>query len=207
MKSWLFMAVVAASLIILRPTQARVEGEALVGRPFGVGQVSVSGLEFAIDASRVFVEEKNGRVFYPAVTQGVFGKLIGQILGGATDRPTTGATVYFLFRGDEPLELTIYVPQPVSIVVQPRPDHPRRFERDMAQWWRQYNAFWRTERADDNQPPIVATYLTSMLGQRLRLEPPVVERLKEEKARTLTTQALELMTGMEKLRIETMRNT
>jgi hypothetical protein len=199
--------VVAALIVFSRTAEARVEGEALVGRPFGVGQVSVSGLEFAIDASRVFVEEKNGRVFYPAVAQGVFGKLIGQVLGGATERPTTGATIHFLFRGDEPLELTIYVPQPISIVVQPRTDHPRRFDRDMTQWWRQYNSFWRNERADDNQPPIVATYLTSMLGQRLGLEPPVVDRLKEEKARTLTTQALELMAGMEKLRIETLKNT
>jgi len=207
MKSWLFATATAALLVVARPTQARVEGEALIGRPFGVGQVSVSGLELAIDASRVFVEEKNGRVFYPAVAQGVFGKLIGQVLGGATERPTTGATIHFLFRGDEPLELTIYVPQPVSIVVQPRTDHPRRFDRDLTQWWRQYNAFWRSERADDNQPPIVATYLTSMLGQRLGLEPPVVERLKDEKARTLTTQALELMAGMEKLRIETMSST
>ncbi|HEY2413849.1 MAG TPA: hypothetical protein VGI40_16480 [Pirellulaceae bacterium] len=194
-------------LLAVRSAEARVEGEALIGRPFGVGQVSVSGLDLAIDASRVFIEEKNGRVFYPAVAQGAFGKLIGQILGGATERPTTGATIHFLFRGDEPLELTVYVPQPISLVVQPQTDHPRRFDRDLTQWWRQYNAFWRNERADDNQPPIVATYLTAMLGQRLSLEPPVVERLKEDKARTLTTQALELMAGMEKLRIETMKNT
>ncbi|HEY2893652.1 MAG TPA: hypothetical protein VGJ16_05555, partial [Pirellulales bacterium] len=73
-------------LLAVRSAEARVEGEALIGRPFGVGQVSVSGLDLAIDASRVFIEEKNGRVFYPAVAQGAFGKLIGQILGGATER-------------------------------------------------------------------------------------------------------------------------
>src|SRR6476619_2515708 len=122
MRSWLFAALVAALLTVSRSVDARVEGEALIGRPFGVGQVSISGLELGIDASRVFVEEKNGRVFYPAVAQGVFGKLIGQVLGGATERPTSGATIHFLFRGDEPLELTIYVPQPISIVVQPRTD-------------------------------------------------------------------------------------
>ena len=75
--------------------QARVEAEASSGRPFGVGQVTISGLDAAIDANRVFVEEKNGRVFYPAVTQGVLGRLIGQILGDATDRPATGVTIYF----------------------------------------------------------------------------------------------------------------
>ena len=44
-------------------TIARVEADALSGRPFGVGQVTISGLEMAIDAGRVFVGEKNGRVF------------------------------------------------------------------------------------------------------------------------------------------------
>src|SRR5262245_37284414 len=193
--------------LLVRSAEARVEGDALSGRPFGVGTVTVSGLELGIDASRVFIEEKNGRVFYPAVAQGVFGKLIGQILGGATERPTMGVTVYFLFQGDAPLELTVYMPQPVQLVVQPQTDPARRFDRYIAQWWRQYTAFWPNERADDNQPPIVATYLTSMLGQRLGLDPPVVERLKEDKARTLTTQALELMTGMEKLRLEALKNT
>lgn len=207
MRSLRFVAFTVALLFLSRLAQARVEGEALIGRPFGVGQVSVSGVELGIDASRVFVEEKNGRVFYPAVAQGVFGKLVGQILGGATERPTTGATIYFLFRGDAPLEMTVYVPQPVPIVIQPQTDHPRRFDREITQWWRQYNAFWRNERADDNQPPIVAAYLTSMLGQRLGLDPPVLERLQSEKPRTLTTQALELMSGMEKLRLEALKNT
>jgi hypothetical protein len=207
MKSLSFAAVFAAISIVSQSADARVEGEALIGRPFGVGQVSVSGFGQGIDASRVSIEEKSGRVFYPAVTQGVFGKLISQILGSATERPTNGVTIQFLFRGDEPLEITVYTPQPVSIIVQPQTDHPRRFDREMTQWWRQYNAFWRTERADDNQPPIVATYLTSMLGQRLGLDPPVLDRLQSEKPRKLTTQALELMAGMEKLRLDAMRNT
>ena len=42
--------------------------------------------DVAIDVNRVAIQEKNGRVFYPAVTQGVFGRLIGQILGSPTDR-------------------------------------------------------------------------------------------------------------------------
>src|SRR5881275_526813 len=117
-----------------RSAAARVEGEAIIGRPFGVAQVTLSGLDIGIDANRVQIEEKNGRVFYPAVTQGVIGRLIGQILGSATDRPTAGVTIQFLFRGDEPLELTIYAPQPVPLVLQPRSDNQRRLERDVTQW-------------------------------------------------------------------------
>src|SRR6266436_3331960 len=182
--------------VFCRPALGRVEGEAVVGRPFGVAQVTLSGLEAGIDANRVQIEEKNGRVFYPAVTQGVIGRLIGQILGSSTERPTAGITIQFLFRGDEPLELTIYAPQPVPLVLQPRADNQRRLERDVTQWWRQYNAYWRQQHAEDNQPPLVSAYLTAMLAQRLALEPPLLERLQTKQPSTTTTQSLELMLGM-----------
>src|SRR5262245_48146147 len=142
MRAWIFISFFV-SLLLSRAASGRVDGEALVGRPFGVGQVTVSGLDAAIDANRVLLDEKNGRSFYPAVTQGVLGRLIGQILGDASDRPATGVTIYFLFRGEAPLELTVYTPQPVRLTLQPRVEDPRRFERELSQWWRQYNAYWR----------------------------------------------------------------
>jgi hypothetical protein len=203
--------VVCVGLVVAlasRPVLGRVEAEAIVGRPFGVGQVNITGLDVAIDAERVTIVEKNGRVFYPAVSQGVFGRLIGQLLGGPTERPAAGITVYFLFRGPEPLEVTVYTPQAVPVVISPKTDTPRRLERDLSTWWRHYNAFWRSERADDNQPPIVATYLTSMLGQRLGQQPPIVERLQASNASSSqTAQALELMLGIERLRLEALKNT
>jgi hypothetical protein len=194
-------------LLCVPAAEARVEAEALIGRPFGVGQVTISGLDAAIDANRVFLDEKNGRVFYPAITQGVFGRLLGQILGDATDRPAAGVTIHFLFHGNQPLELTIRTPQAVPLVVQPRSDNPRRFERELLQWWRQYNAYWRAERAEDNQPPLVSTYLTAMLAQRLGLEPPLLERLQAKEPNSTTTQSLELMLGMERLRLDALKNT
>lgn len=200
--------VVAALLLLPRVALARIEAEAVVGRPFGVAQVTIGGLDAAIDATRVQVEEKSGRALYPAVTQSVVGRLIGQILGGQTERPATGVTIWFLFRGEAPLELTVYTPQPVPLVVQPRVDpNPRRLQRDMLTWWRQYNAAWRQQRAEDNQPPVVSTYLTTMLAQRLGLEAPLVERLRAPEATTTTTQSLELLLGMERLRMETLRST
>jgi hypothetical protein len=193
--------------VLCRPALARVEGEAIAGRPFGVAQVTLSGLDLGIDANRIQIEEKNGRALYPAVTQGIVGRLIGQILGNPTDRPTAGVTIQFLFRGDQPLELTIYAPQPIPLVLQPRADNPRRFERDIAQWWRNYNAYWRQQHAEDNQPPLVSTYLTAMLAQRMGLEPPLLERLQAKEASATTTQSLELMLGMERLRLDALKNT
>jgi hypothetical protein len=201
------LAALAICTVLAARAEARVEAEAHAGRPFGVGQVSLSGLEMGLDASRLLIEEKNGRVFYPAVAQGAIGRLIGQILGDPTVRPTSSVTIYFLFRGDEPLELTIYTPQPLSLTVQPRLDAPRRFERELTQWWRQYNAWWRQERSDDNQPPLVSTYLLAMLAQRLGLEPPLLERLPQRSPSTTTTQSLELMLGLERMRLESLQRT
>jgi hypothetical protein len=198
---------IAAVVMLAQPALARVEADALVGRPFGVGQVTITGLEAGIDANRVQIGERNGRTLYPAVTQGALGRLIGQILGGPTERPSPGVTIYFLFTGDQPLELTVSTPQVVPLTVQPRLENPRRFERELLLWWRQYNAYWRQQRAEDNQPPLVSTYVTSMLAQRLGLEPPLVERLQAQEASATTTQSLELMLGMERLRLETLKNT
>src|SRR5262245_7974179 len=92
------IAASAVLLLLAQNAQARVESDALLGRPFGVGTVTVSGLDVAIDANRVLIEEKNGRVFYPAVSQGMFGKLIGQVLGSTTQQPTSSVTIQFLFR-------------------------------------------------------------------------------------------------------------
>lgn len=208
MRQFAILTTAVLLLLIARPTLARVEGEAIPGRPFGVAQVTISGLDVAIDANRVAIQEANGRVFFPAVSQGVFGRLIGQLLGSPTDRPAGGVTIHFLFRGEQPLDLTIYTPQPVSLTVNPNPDNARRYEREVGTWWRNYNSFWRNEKADDNQPQIVATYLTSMLSQRLGLEPPLMERLQTPNStNSQTTQALELMLGMERLRMEALRNT
>jgi hypothetical protein len=195
------------SLWLAADARARVDGEALIGRPFGVGQVTITGLNVAIDPNRVLIKEKNGRVFYPAVAQGVLGRLIGRILGDATQQPAPGLTIRFVFRGDDPLELTVYTPQAVPLVLQPQNDDPRRQQRELMQWWRQYNAYLRQLRAEDNHPPLVSTYLTTMLARRLGLEPPLLERLQASQPSTTTTQSLELMLGMERLRLEALRST
>jgi hypothetical protein len=201
------LAVLVLGSLFSAYAEARVEVDALAGRPFGVGQISLTGLEMGLDASRLHIEEKNGRIYYPAVAQGAIGRILGQILGDPTARPTTGVTIYFLFRGDEPLEVTIYTPQPVPLTVQPRSEAPRRFERELTQWWRQYNAWWRQERSDDNQPPLVSTYLLAMLSQRMRLEPPLLDRLPQRSPSTTTTQSLELMLGLERMRLQSLRDT
>jgi len=209
MRLWIIVSALVALLLVAEPAAARIDAEALVGQPFGVGTVTISGLDASIDASRVLIQEKNGRVFYPTATPGVLGRILGQILGDPADRPASGVTINFLFRGEEPLELTVYTPQSVPLTVRPAaPANSRVYERQVAQWWRNYNASWRQLKAEDDHPPLVPTYLTAMLSQRLGLEAPLVERLQSPKEKpTQATQSLELLLGMERLRLDTMRET
>jgi len=209
------MQIKAAAFVILTiflaaasVAEARVEAEALVGRPFGVGRVTISGLEVGIDANRVLIEERNGRVFYPALSQGVLGRVLGQILGDPADRPSGGVTIYFLFRGTEPLELTVSTPQRLPLTIEPVAANPRIYERQLTQWWRTYNAYWRQLRAEDNHPPLIPAYLTAMLAQRMGLEPPLVERIQgRDETGQPTTQSLELLLGIERLRFDTLKST
>ena len=184
----------------------RVEGEAAVGRPFGVGRVTISGGEAAVDLNRVRIESADGRVFYPAVTTGVFGRLLGDVLGDPTDRPAINATVHFLFRGDEPLELTVYTPQAVKVRLEPRRENPRAFDRQLTAWWRQYSAAARRQRNEDDHPPIVQAYLLTMLSQRMGLEPPLLDRMTASQPQQIN-ESLELLLGVERLRMDTLRST
>src|SRR5262245_50515271 len=209
MRLWINVTALLCLMLAAGSAEARVDGEALVGRPFGVGSVTISGLDASIDASKVLIYEKNGRVFYPTATPGVLGRILGQILGDPADRPASGVTISFLFRGEEPLELTIYTPQSLPLTVRPAAAaNPRVFDRQLAAWWRNYNAYWRQLKAEDDHPPLVPTYLTAMLSQRLGLEAPLVERLQSPKEQpTQATQSLELLLGMERLRLDTMKET
>jgi hypothetical protein len=209
MRSRIVTTAVVGWLATAACAAAKIEADALVGRPFGVGRITLSGLDAPLDQTRLFLVERNGRAHYPAIHEGVFGRVIGQVLGDPTQRPLANVTVWFLFRGQQPLELTLYTPQPIALTVVPRVEPPRRFERELQQWWRQYNAFWRQQHLEDNHPPLLSVYLTAMLSRRLGLEDPLAQRL-EARSRTslsTTTQSLELLLGLEALRLATLRST
>ena len=196
-----------AMILAAAPAQARIEAEALVGRPFGVGRISITGGEAAIDLNRVLISDADGRVLYPAVSTGVLGRLIGQVLGDPADRPAGGATIHFLFHGEAPLDITVHTPQEVKVPVTPVRANPRQFDRLLVGWWRQYSAAARAVRSDGDRPPILEDYLLTMLARRLGLEPPLLDRLRPEEQPALTTQSVELLLSMERLRSETMKQT
>ena len=204
-----WVSLVPAMLAAVASTaSARIEAEALMGRPFGVGRVTITAGEAAIDLNRVLIDDGGGRVFYPAVGTGVVGRLIGQILGDPADRPAGGATIHFLFSGDEPFDVTVHTPQAIKLRLEPTRGSQRQVDRLFTGWWREYSAAARAVKSDGDRPPILEDYLQTMLSRRLGLEPVLRDRLNEpQSAPALTTQSLELLLNMERLRSQVLRET
>ena len=143
--------------------QGRVGAEAAAGKPFGVGVMSIQlppGQRMGDPAEgQMSLVERNGRIFYPAFES----RPVGQLLRGIVGRQRV--TVFFLFTGDGPLDVTLLTPQPVRQTITPRAEVDGR--QLMAAWWREYS------RPDSADPyPQVRTYLSATLGRRLGLPMP-----------------------------------
>ncbi len=182
--------------------------EAYSGRPFGVGRVSFTlppGDTTAASIDGMAIADRSGRVLYPVFTEGRVLRILGQILGGGQTETPDGMTVFFLFTGDAPLDLTISTPQARSVQVVPRrAANSRAYERLRTRWWREYCAKTRQQAEDGDYPPIVQTYLTSMLSRRLGLTPPLLSRVTEQPPQE-PMKTFELVTGVESLRLDALR--
>lgn len=149
-----------------------MEAVAVVGEPFGVGQLQfTTPPNVRLDSASgdpVILKEKNQRVHYPAFSKQPVRGLLRSLL----NRPQK-MTAWFLFRGREPLEISIpelglgpVVVQPVGEVAGPPPM--------LADWWEAYTSkgpLGGLFSGQDAMPPNVRNYLTAMLAHRLRLPP------------------------------------
>jgi hypothetical protein len=155
------------------PALAQGEGEAIPGSPFGVGRLSVpidSRLAGEVSGTDAFeITERDGRLLYPARASGLLARLAGEVeIPGRLN-------VWFLFRGDDPLEITVMTPEPRRIALDPR-SRPRAHDRLLRQWWRQYNAAAQRTNDHAEYPSVVDHYLVSMLARRLDLQPTLPGR-------------------------------
>ena len=188
---------------------ARLDGEAMPGRPFGIGHVTVSlsgDDAVALDNNSIMLTEADGRALYPAFTKGTVRRLIGEVLGVGNSGATSSITAYFLFTGDAPLHLTLTTTRSQSFILTPRRGTARGFTRQLRTWWREFHAAARGQVDAGDYPPLVETYLTAMLGSRLGFDAPLLSRIRETDPGELQ-QTLELLFGVEKLRADTMRDT
>jgi hypothetical protein len=161
----------AASTAAAQVTSLQVEAAA--GEPYGVGKVTLRFRPGSVqdDALQFWMDEPTGRVLYPAHFQPPVRALVKSILQLAPQQ----ATGYFLFRGQEPFELRVYVPEGFKTMVRPLTGvHARGpHQRLLGEWWRAYNesnplARLVSDKSED-YPPHVENYLSALLARRLRL--------------------------------------
>jgi hypothetical protein len=185
------------------------QADAYLGEPFGVAVVTVplrpGESELALATQGILLEEHHGRAHYPVFATGVVQRVLGELLGGGAGASPASWTALFLFTGDEPLELTIRTPTVQRVTVQPvRPANPRGYDRLLQRWWREFHAQARQQADQSDYPPLVQTYLTSMLSRRLGLTPPLLSR-REEAAPGEPYETLQLLSGLERLRLAMLR--
>ena len=172
----------------------QIEIEAIAGKPFGVGRIVLdlpeSMLPQPFGVEGLALTERDNRVLYPTIDSPAFGKImkevlesdtpltrggpvreqVGGLLRGILDRPPR-TTIYFLFRGEEPLQITLQAKSPIPIPVIPR-HVPAAYQRLLAQWWRQYAQPPQLLEQKPDYPPQVENYLTTTLAVKLNLRLP-----------------------------------
>ncbi|MEI8374725.1 MAG: hypothetical protein WCJ35_18010 [Planctomycetota bacterium] len=219
--------VISASLAIILLTlastaiaQGPIEAQAIVGEPFGVGAITLNlpakMLPEPLGLEGVGLIEKAGRVFYPAMRTpalanalkeflredsplaggGPVRQEVGGILRGILDRPPR-TTIYFLFRGNAPLKLSIQARQSIPLVVQPR-NNSAAHRRLLQAWWHDYAAPRRLLQQKPDFPPQVETYMVNSLARRLNLVLP--REMQEESGYRQFERELGALAGSEGIR-------
>lgn len=183
--------------------------EAYAGEPFGVAAVTVplapGESDLALATQGIFLQERDGRACYPVFTTGAVRRLLDGILGGGQAGPAGTQTALFLFTGTEPLEVTISTPTVQRVAIRPAlAPNPRLYDRLLQRWWREFHAQARQQADQSDYPPLVQTYLTSMLSRRLGLTPPLLSRI-EDAPPSEPLDTWQLLAGIEALRLDTLR--
>ena len=186
-----------------------MRSEAYAGEPFGVGRVTLPASRqadtLAIRTNGYFLSSDDGRALYPSFSSGRAVGVLRQVLGAEAGGGSSPVTIYFLFRGTEPFTLTVATPRGQQIRVSPIAQ-PRGHRRLMRAWWRNYSAAAQRRRQQGDYPPLIETYLTTVLGQRLGLRPPLLERLVNSERRSIFgNRSLRLLLNVESIRLEALR--
>jgi len=190
---WLVLFTIALGAAPLL-AQERIDAEAVFGVPFGVGRITCflteEQLPQPLGAEGLGITEKDGRVMYPALEIPAFGKLAGELLHSPTpltrggpvregmsgllkqmlDRPPR-ITIYFLFRGEQPLEVSLSAEKSVRLRIVPR-NQPAAQQRLLQLWWRSYSKPSGLLKPRPDYPPVVDNFLVSTLARRLNLRLP-----------------------------------
>lgn len=153
--------------------------EAFYGSPFGVAKIQIAISEKDRELLRtngLIISDSENRIHYPVFSSGIAKKIIDVVAGESDSSLPKTMTVYFLFTGKEPFTAKVYTSSAHTVRVEPVAGRPLQRNLLNRAWWREFNAAARTRNMQSDYPPIIETYLTAMLGQRLGLPKPLLER-------------------------------
>ena len=150
------------------------ESEAYIGQPVGVARVSVNVFRgepsLPLQDERFTISDQEDRAIYAVVKEEPARQFLRGILG--LDTPRT-VTLYFLFRGDEPLDVSVYSPVEQGMRITPKRD-PQGHQRLMQEWWQQTTERWVSLQKDPQFPPVAENFLVASFARRLKQPLPEV---------------------------------
>ena len=179
--------------------RAQRGGEAYFGQPFGVVRMTLPDIAAETGTTGYSLSEANGRALYPVFTTGGPLGILRQRLGDGAAVQGGPVSVYFLFRGDEPLDITVAGGKTRTFRIKPQPN-PRAHSRVLRTWWRQYSAAAENQIRQSDYPPVIETYLTTVLGRRLGLPDPLLGRLSDLRKSNSGNNTLALLLNTESIR-------
>ncbi len=182
-----------------------IRAEAYAGRPYGIGKVSYrlrEGDQLVDRTGAVLLEDPDKRVLYPVVTQTAYRTFIKLLTGRQEVEPENVHDVWFLFRGEQPLQLTLRSTGDVTFEVPIKYSRSRQYERFAGQWWQAFTRSVDELNDAGDYPPIIETYLTTMVGKRLGFQP---KALPEDGGDPLF-KTFELIFNAESIRLEAIQN-
>ena len=176
---WILQSICCVTIVLLVPgvkSQAAVKSDAYVGQPFGVARVKIGVLRgepvLPLSDERFTLLEANGRVLYPVLKQEPVRKIVRGLLGREAPR---NVTLYYLFLGEEPFDLSSFTPHEQGVHVKPVRDTTGH-RKLLLEWWEQYTNRYNRLLKDQAYPPVVENFVIASLSRRLSLPMPKPRR-------------------------------
>jgi hypothetical protein len=168
---------VALLLLTATVSHAAVRVEAYRGEPFGIGRVTIDLPQDVSPSNddRFALSESDGRLLYP-VLESESRLPVRQLLRSFLNVETASrATFYFMFHGDDPLQLTAYTPDAQQFTIQPQ-DDPEEFNDLVDDWWDETCDRFQDLFRHAEYPVLVENYLVATWARRLDRPMPTPSR-------------------------------
>jgi hypothetical protein len=160
--------------LVVAASEAAIRVEAYRGEQFGIGRVTVDlpQDDSASADDRFGISDTSDRLLYPVLEhRRQLGRIVRRFIN--IELPNR-ATYYFMFRGEEPLEITLHTPGAQQLTIVPEQDRDD-YEDLFDDWWDAVCDRYERVQRDSEYPIVVDNYVTANWARRLRRDMPEPE--------------------------------